>query len=189
MRFWTSDLHFSHQKMLRERSFKNLEKHDKYLIKKWNKQVSPDDEVWILGDLSPLKAVALTPILSELAGVKKLVLGNHDPAHPLFPGWEEEWEAYSSLFPFVGTMAVVRVDGSPVLMSHFPYANSKASKVRFPDYRLPRGEKFLLHGHTHSSERTGTPGTLHVGWDAWGRLVTEGEVTKAVAAWQAARES
>ena len=34
----------------------------------------------------------------------------------------------------------------------------------------------LVHGHTHGTERHYTPNMMHVGWDAWDRLVSEDEV-------------
>jgi len=48
------------------------------LIENWNDTVSPDDEVYILGDVTmegPDKAFAM---LSQLKGVKYLIRGNHD---------------------------------------------------------------------------------------------------------------
>lgn len=184
MRFWTSDLHFSHGKMLRERSFKTLEKHDSYLVKRWNKQVKCTDEVWILGDLSPLKFCKLMPILERLNGTKKLVVGNHDLAHPHHLRWEKEWAQAADYFAFVGTLATVRVSGTPVMMNHFPFLPEGDGAARFKDYRISRGDRFLLHGHTHRAPRNSGPGQLHVGWDAWDRLVTEKDVRAALRAWR-----
>lgn len=185
MRFWTSDLHFGHPKMLRERPFKTLVKHDEHLVKRWNKQVKDGDEVWILGDLTPLRLARIEGLLSRMAGEKKLILGNHDTAHPLHVGWEKEWQEASRLFSFVGTTAVVRVDAHPVMMNHFPYARKGEVRTRFAEHRVPNAGKFLLHGHTHTAPKKSGPAQLHVGWNAWGRLVTERDVRKALREWKA----
>ena len=187
MRFWTSDLHFSHPLMCRTRDYPTVEAHDEAIIQQWNKQVSEGDEVWILGDLTLKKLHQVEHLLARLSGTKKLVLGNHDVAHPLMRGWEGQWEKAQQHFSFVGTMATVRLEGETVLMSHFPYTADHTAEARYTQYRLPDEGNFLLHGHTHSSEKTSGSGSLHVGWDAWGRLVTESEVVKAVQAWKTAR--
>lgn len=161
-----------------------MEAHDEALIEQWNRQVSPTDEVWILGDLTLMKLARVAPLVERLQGTKKLVLGNHDTAHPLMRGWETEHARAQELFAFVGTMATVRLLGEVVFMSHFPYEGDHTAEERYRQHRLPNCGNFLLHGHTHSPSRESGAGQLHVGWDAWGRLVTEGEVTKAVAAWQ-----
>lgn len=146
--------------------------------------MSESDEVWILGDLTLMKISRVTPLVARLNGTKKLVLGNHDTAHPLMRGWEGEYQRAQELFAFVGTMATVRLLGETVFMSHFPYEGDHTREERYSQHRLPNCGNFLLHGHTHSASREGGSGQLHVGWDAWGRLVAEGEVTKAVSSWQ-----
>lgn len=187
MRFWTSDLHLGHRLMCGTRNFETVEGHDEHIVEQWNKQVSPGDEVWILGDLTLQRLAKVEPLLTRMAGTKKLVLGNHDTAHPLMGGWEAQWAVAQDLFSFVGTMATVRLDGEVALMSHFPYRADHRETARYMEYRLRDEGKFLIHGHTHSQEKNSGSGTLHVGWDAWGRLVTEGEVKKALQAWKAPR--
>ena len=54
MIYFTSDLHFGHDNMIRHtgRPFGNAEEMDRILIQKWNQTVSSRDEVYILGDFT-----------------------------------------------------------------------------------------------------------------------------------------
>ena len=54
MIYFTSDLHFYHDKIIThtQRPFYNAEEMNKTLIQKWNNKVSSNDEVYILGDFT-----------------------------------------------------------------------------------------------------------------------------------------
>jgi calcineurin-like phosphoesterase family protein len=66
----------------------------------------------------------------------------------------------------------VEIDGTDVLMSHFPYDGDSHGEDRYSQDRLKDIGMPLIHGHTHSS---GSPVSLskrgslqiHVGQDAW----------------------
>ena len=76
-----SDLHFGHHNMALNRGFKDTFEHDEYIISQWNKVVSKNDVVWILGDITMEKSIHYYR-LDQLKGIKKVVLGNHDePQH------------------------------------------------------------------------------------------------------------
>ena len=51
--FFTSDLHFGHENVLRfdNRPFETVEEMDDELIKRWNDKVAKGDLVYVLGDL------------------------------------------------------------------------------------------------------------------------------------------
>ena len=53
MIYFTSDLHFNHNKnfIYESRGFKSIEEHDKEIIKNWNNIIKDNDDVYILGDL------------------------------------------------------------------------------------------------------------------------------------------
>ena len=80
MIYFTSDLHFGHDKIIRHtgRPFQNSEEMDKALIKNWNRTIRPKDEVYILGDLTMKGPDFAAGILSQLRGRKYLIRGNHD---------------------------------------------------------------------------------------------------------------
>ena len=50
--FFTSDLHFGHENVLKmdNRPFKTVDEMDAELIKRWNKKVNKGDIVYVLGD-------------------------------------------------------------------------------------------------------------------------------------------
>src|SRR4051812_40938746 len=56
---YTSDLHIGHQKVAGIRGFATTEEHDLAMAELWRAQVQPDDQVWILGDLSLNMAAGL----------------------------------------------------------------------------------------------------------------------------------
>ena len=78
--FFISDLHFGHKKVLSydNRPFTSIEAHDQELISRWNKAVTNQDEVYILGDISWYSSAKTIEILKRLNGRKHLITGNHD---------------------------------------------------------------------------------------------------------------
>ena len=54
MIYFTSDLHFGHKNIISHtgRPFSAAEEMDEALIRNWNRTVQPNDEVYILGDLT-----------------------------------------------------------------------------------------------------------------------------------------
>ena len=89
--FFTADTHFGHAGALGlfRRPFNSVAAMDAALIAAWNTRVTPDDEVWHLGDV----ALNRTPdqvavLLDQLHGRKHLVAGNNDPpAIRALPHW------------------------------------------------------------------------------------------------------
>ena len=76
-------LHFSHKNIAKFcpqfRPFDNIADMDEYLIRTWNETVSPDDDVYNLGDLSFAHDIKkITAVLSRLNGKHHLIYGNHD---------------------------------------------------------------------------------------------------------------
>lgn len=179
--YFTSDLHLGHDRVASVRGFDRVEDHDEMITSLWD-VVRDDDIVWVLGDLA-MRADHALPVLAKLPGRKRLVLGNHDHAHPLNRNAHKWHRAYAEVFEFVAPFARLKVQGIEVLASHFPYDRDREA-VRFPEFRL-RDEGFpLLHGHTHGPERLTidvrhpSRVEVHVGIDAWVRLVTDAEVAE-----------
>jgi calcineurin-like phosphoesterase family protein len=75
-----ADTHFGHKKICQFepsfRPFSSVEEHDAALVRRWNSVVRSEDTVWHLGDV--LFGKDSFEILSQLNGIKKLVMGNHD---------------------------------------------------------------------------------------------------------------
>ena len=51
MIYYTADLHFLYEPLLSSRPFATVEEMDETLIQNWNKTVSPDDTVYLAGDI------------------------------------------------------------------------------------------------------------------------------------------
>ncbi|MGL4178304.1 MAG: metallophosphoesterase [Dermatophilaceae bacterium] len=182
--YFTSDLHFGHQKVARLRGFDSVDDHDADVLRSLN-TLRPGDALWVLGDLCGGSLPAWERALRLLGGApgrKRLVLGNHDPAHPMHRHFVKHSARLGEVFEWWGTDALVRF--SPTLrarLSHFPYARDRGAP-RYPEWRPANTGGWLVHGHTHGAERytlvEGGAHEVHVGWDAWRRPVAQFELAR-----------
>lgn len=78
--FFTADTHFGDHRTINiwRRPFGDSSEMDAVLVERWNATVSPDDEVWHLGDFAR-RADTVHALLERLHGRKHLVRGNNDP--------------------------------------------------------------------------------------------------------------
>lgn len=161
--WFTSDPHFDHFKIIRycNRPFENLDHMHQVLQDNWNQRVTPDDEVWVLGDfvLGSFETGAL--ILDSLHGTKHLIMGNHD---------RHSRSAFLRMgFKTVQKQAVLDFIGEPLRMSHFPPRHEEKPQIS-------------LCGHVHDRwtwdpERL----TLNVGVDVWDfSPISEATIVKTI---------
>lgn len=131
MRFFTGDTHFGDTRVLRidRRPFASLAEHDQALIDSWNERVSPQDEVWHLGDFASPKAGDPDLLLARLNGKKHLIIGNNDaPATIEARGWAST-QHYAELTE----------EGQLLVLCHYPFRTWNQI-----------GKKSInLHGHSH----------------------------------------
>jgi calcineurin-like phosphoesterase family protein len=80
MIYFTSDLHFYHENVIKHanRPFSSMEEMNQVLINNWNKKVSTSDEIYILGDITMKGSTYTKGVLEQLNGRKYLIKGNHD---------------------------------------------------------------------------------------------------------------
>lgn len=78
--FYISDTHFGHKNCIKfdNRPFETVEEMDQTLIDNWNKKVSDEDTVYIIGDFIYRSGNTFEWYLKQLKGKKILVSGNHD---------------------------------------------------------------------------------------------------------------
>lgn len=135
MIYFTSDMHFYHEKIIKysSRPFKDVKKMNDALISNWNKVVSSNDEVYILGDVSLKGGLLVSEVLGQLAGKKYLVTGNHDKFHK-----DSQFQDY-------------------LLEEIYPYHELKYKNTLFVLFHYPitewngyRKGAIHLHGHLHS---------------------------------------
>lgn len=169
--FITADLHLGHAFVAKLRGFDSVDDHDQWVIDSINRKVARSDDLWILGDLSLQKVARYRDRLAEIRGRKRVVLGNHDTAHPMNRGWFNQSMQLAKEVEWVGTDATIRHAGVKFRLSHFPTFGDHTELDRFAQWR-PRitDDEVLLHGHTHSAY-VYSPAGLHCGLDAHGAPV------------------
>ncbi|WP_134500113.1 metallophosphoesterase family protein [Microvirga pakistanensis] len=147
--FFTSDTHFGDPRVLRidKRPFKTIPEHDEALVANWNEAVSPDDEVWHLGDFAlHARPERIDELLAMLHGRKHLIVGNNDGAATLAAKAWASVQAYAEL----------NLDGRAVVMCHYAFRTWKNMGRGWID----------LHGHSHGKLKPQTR-QYDVGVDAW----------------------
>ena len=173
--FYTSVAH--------ERGFASGDAFVYHWCEQYEQQVKRDsDIVYILGDLAigNRSFMDACDVLDGLPGRKVLVYGNHDACSPIHSHWSKAaYDRAQKTFMRCDSFITRKLADHRLMMSHFPYGvldGSYATAPRFMEYRLPDMGFPLVHGHTHGTERHYAPNMMHVGWDAWDRLVSEDEV-------------
>ena len=131
--FFIADTHFGGENIRRyeNRPFETAQEMDEKLIENWNKTITPEDTVYVLGDFSDYKDMEKdAEILQRLHGCKILIMGNHDKHYT-----PQEWrnagftECYSLPVLYEGFF----------LLSHEPlYINENMPYANF-------------YGHVHSN--------------------------------------
>ncbi len=143
--FFTADLHFGHESILRyvpeHRPFDTIEAHDEAIVDRWNSTVGARDTVYVLGDVVWNHGAADT--LRLLNGTLRLVLGNHDNAHvDVLSGW----------FRSVSGCKEYRRG----ILTHIPVHPGQFERYAFN-----------IHGHLHA-ESINDPRYICVSLEQWG---------------------
>lgn len=147
--YFTADTHFGDEAIIRyeNRPFDSVRQMDEAMISNWNKTVTENDTVFLIGDFSAYGKEKNTAILQRLSGHKILVMGNHDT--------ENERYYYDCGFESVSRFPVI-YDGfwilshEPVYInSNMPYANIFGHVHNNPVYA-----DFSKQSYCVSTERT-----------------------------------
>lgn len=136
--FYISDLHFGHKNIIRydNRPFKSVEEMDNTLINNWNRTVSSEDIVYILGDISWYDDDKTVKIFKQLNGIKVLIKGNHDNI--------KSTSSLSKCFTGVQDYAELYLNKKDkVIMSHYP----------IPFWNGQFRDTVHLYGHVHNSHQ------------------------------------
>lgn len=191
MRWFTSDLHIGHANIIKhsDRPFVDVGQMNAGLVALWNSVVSPEDEVWVIGDIDMGQIDESFRYLAQLVGHKHLVLGNHDrpfkDVHDRY-GWAE---VYRDRAGFVelhrGEVELDLADGTTVRLCHFPYEGDSGDRDRFVEHRPEDDGRWLLHGHVHEKWRQ-RGRMINVGVDVWAGLpVSEDRLVEMIEAGEA----
>jgi calcineurin-like phosphoesterase family protein len=126
-----SDLHFGHENLAKARGFENADQMSAHIIERWNSTVKKRDITYILGDITMEKS-SYYPLLNELLGIKKVLLGNHDmPQH--VPELLKYVNKVSGMYKF-------KSEFGSIWLTHCPVHPKEM-----------RGCKYNIHGHVHGN--------------------------------------
>lgn len=149
---FTSDLHLGHTNSIYHcnRPFKNSDIMDRELIKNYNEIVTPDHDVYIVGDVSIKRKIHsgyYMSVVSQLKGKKHLILGNHDTLNPFtYINISGFWSVHTSL--------EITYDGIDMVLCHDPALSE-----------MDRSKVFIC-GHVHNLFKT-LKNVINVGVDVW----------------------
>lgn len=142
MVYFTSDLHIGHDKdfIWRPRGFSSIKEHDTEIIKRWNSVITPEDTVYILGDLCMSgNETEWDRVYKVLNGEKIVIWGNHDTNNKINKYQNEYGMTY------IGLAALYKYNKKKMFyLSHYPTLVGNFKEERF---------FWNLSGHTHSSNK------------------------------------
>lgn len=177
---FTSDLHFFHENILNWASirhkWKTVDEMNNGLVAMWNESVSQDDTVYNLGDLAfktGSKMNEINALLLQLKGKHIVLKGNHDSDKKI-PLFQNIAEWHKDL--------ILNIQGIDFLLAHFPYkhAMKDTDTIERPECFTPDrivDGKIMpeICGHVHDFYQI-KPNCLNVGFDAWGKMLSENEI-------------
>lgn len=142
MDYFTSDLHIGHDKdfIWKPRGFSSVEEHDTEILKRWNSIITPEDTVYILGDLCMSgNEKEWNRVYKVLNGEKIVIWGNHDTNNKLNKYQTEYGMTY------LGFASIYKHNKKKMFyLSHYPTLIGNFEEERF---------FWNLSGHTHSSNK------------------------------------
>lgn len=136
MKYYIADPHFGHGSCISfcNRPFSSVEEMDEELLSRWNRKVTNNDTVFVLGDLIYKSDKPPEYYLEKLKGKKILIKGNHDGT------WLKKIDV-NKYFDSVYDYLEISDEGRWVVLFHYPLLEWNA---KF------RGS-YHLHGHTHNN--------------------------------------
>lgn len=116
MNYYTSDLHFKCQEIFdrTNRPFKDLDEMRDVIIRNINETVSPNDTLYILGDIACADYDPTTE-LKEMNCAKVLIKGNHDARWMHHRHFRHQFEEIHSI-------KAVRENDTKIVLCHYPLA-------------------------------------------------------------------
>ena len=134
--YYIADLHLGHANVIRfdNRPFADLNEMHNTILDNWNKTVTGNDTVYILGDMIWAKESEWPFWLGPLAGKKVLITGNHDP--------KQFSAATKKFFQDIKDYKDIADNGRRVLLCHYAMPFHMAA---YSD------NCYMLYGHVHNT--------------------------------------
>lgn len=159
MIWFTSDLHLGHDKdfIVQARGFKTVEEMNAEIIRRWNERVSPDDDIYVLGDIILGDIEEGMRLITKLNGYLHILRGNHDT--------DKKVERYLELPNVVSVQYadVLKYGKAVFWMGHYPTITAN-----YDDDKPWAQHLVCLFGHTHQEQPfyNDNPYMYNVGMDA-----------------------
>jgi calcineurin-like phosphoesterase family protein len=159
MIFCTSDLHLGHDKdfVVQARGFETIEEMNAEIIRRWNERVYPDDDVYVLGDLTLGNIEEGIRLIAKLNGYLHIMRGNHDT--------DKKVERYLELPNVVEVKHadVLKYGKAVFWIGHYPTITAN-----YDDDKPWAKHVVCLFGHTHQEQPfyNDNPYMYNVGMDA-----------------------
>lgn len=119
MNYYIGDIHFGHENGMRydtnngSREFSSVEEHDDLIIENINKVVTPQDNLYFLGDVSWYKPDKTAELIEQINCKNRfLIRGNHD-------SWAKDGRC-KKLFQGIYDIKQIEDNGKQVILCHFP---------------------------------------------------------------------
>ena len=162
--FVTSDLHFNHDRefVWKIRGFNSIQEMNETIVKNWNSVVSPDDDVYVLGDLclgggTSSVLLANKKLIESLNGKLHIIRGNHDTNPRVII-----YSQCANVVAEVKWADMLNYKGYHFYLSHFPTLTGNLEKESLKQCTCN------LFGHTHQTTNfhLDMPFMYHVGVDS-----------------------
>lgn len=161
--YFISDPHFGHKNIIKyaNRPFESVDNMNETIIKNWNNLIKPNDEVYILGDVSLTNQEETNKILNRLNGRLYLIKGNHEKS---VMSSKENRDRFEWIKDYYELKYEYNGKRNMIVMCH--YAMRVWNKSHHGSYHL--------YGHSHDSleyEQWGK--SMDVGIDSAARVLGE----------------
>ena len=133
--YFIADLHLGHQRIIDmcNRPFEDIEDMKYKLIDNWNRKVTDEDTVYVLGDVCfKMSKPDVIKVLKQLKGHKILVKGNHDK----YAGQRDFDECFDKVCDYMQ----IKEDKQQIILSHYPIIDFAG---------MYYGAK-MVYGHIHN---------------------------------------
>lgn len=133
-KFYTSDFHFFHNNIIRycNRPFDDVFQMHDTIVERVNEKVAPNDDLFILGDISFYGGDKVINILERMNGKKHFLIGNHDAKNM------KNWSGWQSVNHYLE----IKDRGKHIVLCHYPIESWHGQNHGW----------IHLHGHRHGVE-------------------------------------
>lgn len=142
--FITSDTHFGHDKpfIWQERGFNSVEEMNEAIVRRWNEVVTPEDEVYHLGDVMLGDTRQGINYMRRLNGKIWILTGNHDTANRI-----QEYVNIEPRILHLGLAVILKYHKYTFYLSHYPTITSNYDIDKLLNRRV-----INLCGHSHATD-------------------------------------